>query len=709
MIEDVKRLAGPYTGNGSTKQFSFVFRTLATSDILVQVADNATATARTLVQPSDYTVTLNEDQNASPGGAITLTEPLAQDAVLVIVSGMPMEQTLELTNFSRFPPRLINGALDRLTMLIQQLSLAVGQAVKVPVLSGKDGASYWEALTAVLDEAKAAAQSAGFSVRRISGDVEADAVLPIANVTPGTNCKPGDLLLSQDGTLWPVTATDSEAGTVTVGTRSMNLMGPQGPQGEKGATGETGPMGPVGAKGDPGEAGPAGPPGPRGLTGEPGPKGEKGAPFVYSNFTAEQLAALKGPKGDRGEAGPQGEAGSKGDKGDTGPAGPRGEAGPQGPQGEKGEAGAGLTILGEYATLDALKAAHAAGQPGDAYLVTGHIYYWSQQATDWADAGELQGPTGPKGDTGAAGPAGPKGDTGAAGLSAFKTWQAQAGNEGKTETEFLVSLKGAKGDTGERGPRGETGPAGEPGPRGSAFTYADFTEEQLASLKGPKGDAGDSGASGYSVRYTYTAMDSSQSPVTIPASALVNAEGVKAGDALFRNTATASGGSFVFVFEVWKITAVNGDSITASYTDRFSLRASKGDKGDKGDTGPQGPKGDPGDTGPAGPQGEAGLPGGLPTSGDAGELSLYETAGEVTTIDESSPGAGTASGAVAVANGLAGKAWTKTVLLLAATPTVTLGSSWVWRGASQPTLATGGMVVCTWIASKGIAAYIPAA
>lgn len=40
---------------------------------------------------------------------------------------------------------------------------------------------------------------------------------------------------------------------------------------------------------------------------------------------------------------------------------------------------------------------------------------------------------------------------------------------------------GAKGDT------------GDPGPKGDAFTYEDFTPEQLAALKGPKGDKGDPG------------------------------------------------------------------------------------------------------------------------------------------------------------------------------------------------------------------------
>lgn len=37
---------------------------------------------------------------------------------------------------------------------------------------------------------------------------------------------------------------------------------------------------------------------------------------------------------------------------------------------------------------------------------------------------------------------------------------------------------------------------GEQGPKGDAFTYADFTPEQLEALKGPKGDKGDPGIQG---------------------------------------------------------------------------------------------------------------------------------------------------------------------------------------------------------------------
>ena len=45
--------------------------------------------------------------------------------------------------------------------------------------------------------------------------------------------------------------------------------------------------------------------GSKGDKGEPGPPGPKGEPFRYSDFTAEQLLALRGPKGDPGSGGGQ--------------------------------------------------------------------------------------------------------------------------------------------------------------------------------------------------------------------------------------------------------------------------------------------------------------------------------------------------------------------------------------------------------------------
>lgn len=89
-------------------------------------------------------------------------------------------------------------------------------------------------------------------------------------------------------------------------------VGPQGPRwergdrGEKGEQGIQGIQGPIWPKGDQWNTWPAWPKGQQGERWLTWPKGDKGESFKYSDFTPEQLQALKWPKGDRGEKGQQG-------------------------------------------------------------------------------------------------------------------------------------------------------------------------------------------------------------------------------------------------------------------------------------------------------------------------------------------------------------------------------------------------------------------
>ncbi|MEC4115241.1 hypothetical protein VSO92_14145, partial [Myroides pelagicus] len=107
-----------------------------------------------------------------------------------------------------------------------------------------------------------------------------------------------------------------------------------------------------------------------------------------------------------------------------------------------------------------------------------------------------------KGDTGATGAAGAAGQDGADGvngLSAYEVWLTQTGNEGKTEQEFIDSLKGDTGATGAAGADGQDGADGVNGlsayevwiNEGNTGTEQDFID----SLKGDKGDKGDDGQS----------------------------------------------------------------------------------------------------------------------------------------------------------------------------------------------------------------------
>lgn len=146
-----------------------------------------------------------------------------------------------------------------------------------------------------------------------------------------------------------------------------------------------------------------------GRDGEQGPAGDSAYQIWLANGNtgseSDFLSSIKGQKGDAGAQGPRGE---KGDSGEQGPQGIPGEAGPKGEQGEIGPKG-------------------DQGEKGDA------------------------GEQGPKGDQGEAGPQGPQGEQGTKGedgKSAYEIWKSQPGNENKSISEFLESLKGEKGDPG---------------------------------------------------------------------------------------------------------------------------------------------------------------------------------------------------------------------------------------------------------------------
>lgn len=75
-------------------------------------------------------------------------------------------------------------------------------------------------------------------------------------------------------------------------------------------------------------------------------------------------------------------------------------------KGEKGEQGTGVRILGTLVNESELP---PIGEPGDAYLINGDLYVWSDTTDDWTNVGTIKGP---KGDQGIQGPKGDKGDKG---------------------------------------------------------------------------------------------------------------------------------------------------------------------------------------------------------------------------------------------------------------------------------------------------------
>jgi hypothetical protein len=132
-VSSTTRMA-QFAGNGSAATFAFAFMVFEPSDVVVIETNNTTGAEVTKVLNTDYSVLLNANQAVYPGGTVLLTAgPLAAGYTAVITSAVPETQSTDLTNSGGFYPEVITAALDRLTILAQQLQQAVNQALSIPV------------------------------------------------------------------------------------------------------------------------------------------------------------------------------------------------------------------------------------------------------------------------------------------------------------------------------------------------------------------------------------------------------------------------------------------------------------------------------------------------------------------------------------------------------------------------------------------------
>lgn len=158
-ISTTDRKAGPFIGNGVTAAFDFEFKVFSTADVLVVRTDLAGVETE-LTITTDYTVALNPDQEEYPGGTVTMVAVPASGIKVTLTSQVAELQQTELTNAGGFYPAVINTALDRLTILVQQLSEKVGRAVKVSISSATDPDQLVADLSAASGVATAAAETA---------------------------------------------------------------------------------------------------------------------------------------------------------------------------------------------------------------------------------------------------------------------------------------------------------------------------------------------------------------------------------------------------------------------------------------------------------------------------------------------------------------------------------------------------------------------
>jgi hypothetical protein len=154
-IPNTARKAGPLLGTGSQTAWPFTFKVFAAGDVQVTIA-NSSGVETLLVLGTDYSVSLNANQETSPGG--TVTYPISGSAlpvgsVLAIIGDLDYDQPLDLPSGGNFSPTALENQLDRSTMQIQQLREEMNRTAKLPPTSS-------ESVEALVDDLQRIADSA---------------------------------------------------------------------------------------------------------------------------------------------------------------------------------------------------------------------------------------------------------------------------------------------------------------------------------------------------------------------------------------------------------------------------------------------------------------------------------------------------------------------------------------------------------------------
>jgi len=123
---EIKR--ADYTGNGSTTAFATQFRFLQNSDVKVILTVTATALETEQVEITNYTLT-GADLDA--GGTVTMLIAPAVGETLTIKRDVPLTQGTDYVENDTFPAESHEDALDKLTMLVQQLQEEIDRSIKL--------------------------------------------------------------------------------------------------------------------------------------------------------------------------------------------------------------------------------------------------------------------------------------------------------------------------------------------------------------------------------------------------------------------------------------------------------------------------------------------------------------------------------------------------------------------------------------------------
>ncbi len=116
-----------YSGNGSTVDFSFPYKFFADGDLVVVLIDSS-GTETTQVLNTDYTVS---GEGTDTSGQVSMSTAPASGETLVIYRSLDLTQDVDYISGDAFPAETHEQALDRLTLIAQQLDSTKTRSVRL--------------------------------------------------------------------------------------------------------------------------------------------------------------------------------------------------------------------------------------------------------------------------------------------------------------------------------------------------------------------------------------------------------------------------------------------------------------------------------------------------------------------------------------------------------------------------------------------------
>lgn len=201
-LPSTPRRAGPFTGTGVLLSYPFTFKVFAKEDLQVVTADT-NGLETTQVIDSGALVTLNADQDATPGGSVQYAVGAVPTALptgyrlAITGAGLDYDQPADLPQGGAFNAENVEDAFDRTEMQIQNLLDTVNRSVTVGVTSSTTLAlpapvagqllGWNSTLDGLVNYAPDASSAAGLQIRLANpaSVVDGDALVAVNNGDAG--------------------------------------------------------------------------------------------------------------------------------------------------------------------------------------------------------------------------------------------------------------------------------------------------------------------------------------------------------------------------------------------------------------------------------------------------------------------------------------------------------------------------------------------